>query len=79
MSKTTTKGSETQGVREPETNGQEVNKENVRKWLKKDLSSAIMLFNSIHGDDALLDVISDFMYGRFLNQQNHKNNPPKPE
>lgn len=64
-----TQDAATQGVANSDGGVPPVTRENVGKWLKKDVASAIMILNAVHSDQDLLNHMADFMYGRFVNQK----------
>lgn len=67
MSKSNSKDKAAQGAAE-------VNEEVVREWLKKDLAVAISCLQAIRTDPDLMDVMASFMFGRYENDRNRKEN-----
>lgn len=55
---------------------QPIDKENVTKWLKKDIASSISLLNAVYTDPDLMDHIATFMLGRF---ENARHTPKLPD
>lgn len=51
---------------------EEVNLEQVRKWLKKDLAMAISCLNAVYTDPDLIESVAVFMMGRMTNDKNAK-------
>jgi len=64
MEKNNTNGQAPQGAAY-----QEVTQEGIRIFLERDITVACSCLNAIQNDQDLLDMIAQFMYGRYVNSQ----------
>lgn len=46
--------------------------EEVRRFLKVDLSTAIVLLEAVYKDQATCDALADFLHGRYMNHLHKK-------